>query len=193
MDFHYSEIVDPSIYQTEGLCEGIPLRTHKDPDKETVGALRAQHDWTRLVGPIGLYKGGLGVPYSFMRVTVPECIPERLEIISYANEFAFLYDGSGSPDLGDNQSDVFFMQTSWRTLISTRHVGILSTETIQGVDLIQNIESDRQIIDVFGDGVLSHNLESDNPETETKSNRNGQKRIQLQIMAEMVAIDKERA
>ncbi|KAK4109148.1 terpenoid synthase [Canariomyces notabilis] len=27
-----------------------------------------------------------------MEVTVPECLPERLETISYANEFAFLYD-----------------------------------------------------------------------------------------------------
>lgn len=28
-----------------------------------------------------------------MRVTVPEYLPDRLEIISYANEFTFLYDG----------------------------------------------------------------------------------------------------
>lgn len=28
-----------------------------------------------------------------MSVTVPECLPERLEVISYANEFAFLHDG----------------------------------------------------------------------------------------------------
>ncbi|OJK04169.1 hypothetical protein ASPACDRAFT_57499 [Aspergillus aculeatus ATCC 16872] len=27
-----------------------------------------------------------------MQVTVPECLPERLEVISYTNEFAFLYD-----------------------------------------------------------------------------------------------------
>jgi hypothetical protein len=39
------------------------------------------------------YHGGLGPEFSFVRVTVPECLPERLEIISYANEYAFLYDG----------------------------------------------------------------------------------------------------
>ena len=98
MHFRYSEIIDPSTYDAQGLCDGIPLRMHKDPDKETIGAIRAQRDWARLVGPVGLYKGGLGAPYSFMRVTVPECLPERLEIISYANEFAFLYDGI--PHLG---------------------------------------------------------------------------------------------
>lgn len=38
------------------------------------------------------YKGGLGDPFTFVSVTVPECHPDRLELISYANEFAFLYD-----------------------------------------------------------------------------------------------------
>jgi hypothetical protein len=94
MNFQYSDIVDPSGYETEGLCDGISLRMHKDPLKEIMGATCAQEDWTRLVGPVGHYKGGLGAEYSFIRVTVPECRPERLEIISYASEFAFLYDGS---------------------------------------------------------------------------------------------------
>ena len=97
MQFRYSETIDPSTYHAQGLCDGIPLRMHKDPDKETIGAIRAQRDWARLVGPVGLYRGGLGARYSFIRVTVPECLPDRLEIMSYANEFAFLYDGISYP------------------------------------------------------------------------------------------------
>ena len=97
MEYHYSEIVDPSAYNAQGLCDGIPLRMHKDPDKETNGAIRAQRDWSRLVAAVRLYRGGLGAQYSFIRVTVPECLPERLEIVSYANEFAFLYDGNSNP------------------------------------------------------------------------------------------------
>jgi len=93
MDFRYSEVIDPATYDAQGLCNGISLRMHKDHTRERTGAIRAQRDWTKLIGPVGHYKGGLGTPYSFMRVTVPECQPERLEIISYANEFAFLYDG----------------------------------------------------------------------------------------------------
>jgi len=93
IEFQYSDIVDPSTYESEGLCEGIALRRHRDISLEDKGAIRAQRDWTKLVGPVPDYKGGLGAKYSFMQVTVPECIPERLEIISYANEFAFLYDG----------------------------------------------------------------------------------------------------
>ena len=92
MKFQYSEVVDPSTYDAQGLCEGM-LRMHKNDINERAGVIRAQRDWSRLLGPVGHYKGLLGTPYSFMRVTVPECRPERLEILSYANEFAFLYDG----------------------------------------------------------------------------------------------------
>ena len=98
MEFKYSDVVDPSLYDAEGLCNGISLRNHNDTMKETMGAKRAQKDWSELVAPVDYYKGGLGAKYSFIRVTVPECRPERLEIVSYANEFAFLYDGSaGNP------------------------------------------------------------------------------------------------
>jgi ophiobolin F synthase len=94
MPYQYSTIVDPSTYDTHGLCEGIDLRKHIAGDMEEIGTLRAQEDWRRLVGPVARpYKGGLNSNYSFMTVSVPECIPERLEIISYANEFAFLHDG----------------------------------------------------------------------------------------------------
>lgn len=30
--------------------------------------------------------------YSFISVTIPRCLPKRLKTISYANEFAFLYN-----------------------------------------------------------------------------------------------------
>ncbi|KAL4747484.1 hypothetical protein BDW72DRAFT_206440 [Aspergillus terricola var. indicus] len=93
MEFRYSTEVDPSAYETHGLDGGIRLRVHADPDnKERSGTLRAQNDWNRRVSPVANYKGGLGGPYSFIRACVPECLPERLEIVSYANEFAFLYD-----------------------------------------------------------------------------------------------------
>jgi len=93
MEYKYSTIVDPSTYETEGLCEGIAVRVNVSPDLEEIGTFRAQEDWKRLVGSFDLYKGGLGPKFSFMAVSVPECLPERLAIISYANEFAFLHDG----------------------------------------------------------------------------------------------------
>ena len=93
MQYRYSTAEDPSTYDTEGLCEGIPVRRHVAADLEEIGTFRAQEDWRHHVGPMGGYKGGLGPRYSFMTVSVPECLPDRLEIISYANELAFLHDG----------------------------------------------------------------------------------------------------
>lgn len=93
MEYRYSEIVDPSTYDLEGLCDGIPLRVNRHADLEDIGAIRAQEDWSKHVNPVKSYRGGLGPRFSFMAVSIPECLPERLEIISYANEFAFLHDG----------------------------------------------------------------------------------------------------
>ena len=94
MEYLFSTLMDTSAYETEGLCDGLPLRVHNDPLQEEIGTIRAQEDWSRLVSPLSYYAGGLAAQHSFMAMSVPECIPERLEIISYANEFAFLHDGT---------------------------------------------------------------------------------------------------
>ena len=94
MEYKYSTVIDFSKYDTEGLCPGIDLRTHEAADLEDVGAFRVQEDWRRLVGPLEKpYKGGLGPIFSFITVAVPECLPDRLEITSYALEFGFIHDG----------------------------------------------------------------------------------------------------
>ena len=90
----YSTIIDSSKWDTEGLCKGIDLRRHVAGDLEEVGAFRAQEDYRRLVGPLeNPYRGGLGPELSFMTVAVPECLPDRMEITSYALEFGFIHDG----------------------------------------------------------------------------------------------------
>lgn len=93
MHYEYSHTLARSTYCDDELALGLPLRIHNDPNKEAAGALRAQKDWSRLVSPVRKYHGGLGDRFSFICVTIPECLPERLEIVSYANEYAFLYDG----------------------------------------------------------------------------------------------------
>lgn len=96
MEYQHSRVIDPSEYMSdglEGLCDGIPLREHNDPIREDIGTVRAQEDWNRLVQPLDHYKGGMAARFNLMSIAVPECIPERLEIICYANEFAFLHDG----------------------------------------------------------------------------------------------------
>ncbi|KAK6086429.1 fusicoccadiene synthase [Seiridium cupressi] len=94
MDFRHSEVIDKATYETHGLAGDIELRVHKQSILEIRGTLRVQDDWAKHVSPLPVdgYKGGLSHPYSFTSATIPECLPERLEILSYANEYAFLYD-----------------------------------------------------------------------------------------------------
>lgn len=93
----YSTIVDPSTYDDLGLCSSLPLRVHKFAHLADKGARRAQEDWKRMVGPIKNFTGCLSPRFNGIAVAVPECIPERLEIVTYANEFAFLHDGDYNP------------------------------------------------------------------------------------------------
>ncbi|KAF9889737.1 hypothetical protein FE257_007043 [Aspergillus nanangensis] len=106
MEYKYSTVVDPSTYETHGLCDGIPLRCHESPELEEIETLRCQENWREWVGPLGFYKGGLGPRWNFMAITVPECLPERLGVLGYANELAFLHDDvTDVADYGDAHND----------------------------------------------------------------------------------------
>ena len=99
MENKYSTIIDSSAYDKYGLCDGIDLRRHVAGDLEEVGAFRAQEDWRRLVGPLEKpFRGGLGPDLSFITGAVPACLPERMEITSYALEFGFIHDGAVRPE-----------------------------------------------------------------------------------------------
>ncbi|EED11493.1 geranylgeranyl diphosphate synthase, putative [Talaromyces stipitatus ATCC 10500] len=99
MEFKYSTVIDPTTYETHGLCDGIDLRCHESPELEEIETLRCQENWREWVGPLGFYKGGLGPRWNFMAITVPECLPERLGVLGYANELAFLHDDIHNDDL----------------------------------------------------------------------------------------------
>lgn len=96
MDFQFSRLFDPSEYESQALAgcfDGIALREHHNKTKEDIGVIRAHDDWRNLVQPIDHYKGSLAAKFSFNSISIPECIPDRLEIVAYANEFAFIFDG----------------------------------------------------------------------------------------------------
>lgn len=44
MESKYSVVVDRSKYETEDLCDEIPLRMNTRSDLEDVGTIRAQQD-----------------------------------------------------------------------------------------------------------------------------------------------------
>ncbi|KAL4990612.1 cytochrome P450 [Aspergillus falconensis] len=74
-------------------------------------------------------------PYCFTRACVPECLPERLEIVSHANEFAFLYDDK-MEELIDSKKD-----THARTTL-----GELSSDGVAGRLHLQAAKLQAQVI-----------------------------------------------
>ncbi|KAK0639609.1 isoprenoid synthase domain-containing protein [Cercophora newfieldiana] len=93
MELPHSNLVDPADYETDGLiCDGYQLRVSKYTDLADLGSIRAQQDWSKHVAPTKFYKGTLGDTYDFISLCIPECRPERIEIIAYANEMYFLHD-----------------------------------------------------------------------------------------------------
>lgn len=93
MEYKYSNLIDPSTYDTLGLCESLPLREPKNAHVADVGCLRAQADWRKYVGKVENFTGCMSPRFNALAVAIPESLPERLEITAYANEFAFLHDG----------------------------------------------------------------------------------------------------
>ena len=94
MELEYSILVDPSTYDSDGLCRGIPLRCHVAADLEEVGTFRAIEDYKKMVGPLDDYRGSLGPKFGLLSVWYPAIIPERLERLAYLKEIAFIADGS---------------------------------------------------------------------------------------------------
>lgn len=87
-----SSLIDSSTYDFEDLCDSIPVRISKYEELADKGALRAQDDWKRYVGPTGVFSGCMS-RFNVVALAVPECPPDRLEATTYVAEFAFLYDG----------------------------------------------------------------------------------------------------
>lgn len=206
MDFRYSEHVDPKTYETHGLCDGIELRIHKDPHGEIRGALRCQRDWAKLVAPVNQpFWGTLGDPYSFVRVTIPETLPERLEILSYANEFAFIYDGNSVCHTWQGHwADAFNLDAITEDIDQKLvRLPINSEPRLQhwGWRLLklykyQESINRREILDEFGSSSFTLQQQkdiADRYQQDVALRREGVKQIQGQILKEMIAIDKERA
>ncbi|KAG8162573.1 hypothetical protein KVR01_008338 [Diaporthe batatas] len=167
MEYQYSNLLKPPQCETEGLCDGLLIRKHIAEDLEEIGTFKAQEDWRTLVGPLSHYRGGLGPRHSFMAVSLPECLPERLEIVSYANEFAFLHD------------DVTDILSQQEVNINLEIKGIESALTTDQGD-IQNDE----VLDAFREGARSGQIDASN---------SGKRQMQAKILNTMISIDRPRA
>ncbi|KAH8126288.1 geranylgeranyl pyrophosphate synthase [Trichoderma asperelloides] len=106
IDLKWSYPLDPTSWDDEGLCQGISLRIHVAADLEDIGIFRVAEDWRRMVGPLERpFKGGMSERFGFITCTVPDCRPERMEIISYALEFGFIHDDIVDQNIADAELD----------------------------------------------------------------------------------------
>lgn len=84
--------VDIHQHNTLGLAQDFQLRRHKYECLADAGSREARQDWIKHIGPLDV--AGCVNPWSgnFAAITLPTCRPERLKIITYIFEYAFLHD-----------------------------------------------------------------------------------------------------
>ncbi|KAK3307854.1 isoprenoid synthase domain-containing protein [Chaetomium strumarium] len=93
MEFPNSRLIETSEYPAymDGLSTFIPVRVHRDASLADRGALRAQKDWQRVLGPLPPgFSGTMGPAFNFVAVTMPETLPDRFELVGYIVEMMFL-------------------------------------------------------------------------------------------------------
>ena len=95
MEFKYSSVVDPSTYDDFGLYDSIPLRVSNFGHLADEGSNRARDDWKRYTGKYPETTSGLCPHFHhFLSATIPECLPERMEVLGYLSEFGLSHDGA---------------------------------------------------------------------------------------------------
>ena len=87
-----SRPLDLAQYETQGFCNGYPARRHNHEKEADNGLREARADWVRYIGPVDTAGGCNPFSGHFASLTLPTCKPERLRIISYVFEYAFLHD-----------------------------------------------------------------------------------------------------
>lgn len=93
MELRHSFAVDASEFDGDGLFEGVPLRASKYQVLSDMAIIRADQDWREHVGPLPtVYRGSLHRRYNATAATVPECLPDRIEVVAYMIELGYLFD-----------------------------------------------------------------------------------------------------
>ncbi|OBS27869.1 hypothetical protein FPOA_01811 [Fusarium poae] len=87
-----SDLVEISRFDTRGLGAGYKLRRHKFEHLADAGCHKARSDWIKHVGPLNEFGGCNHVNGNFSAVVLPLCRPDRLELVAYVLEYAFLHD-----------------------------------------------------------------------------------------------------
>ena len=169
MDIQYSSVVDrSSLGNLQGLCDGLDIRLHIDHQVEDLAIIRAHEDWEDNVSPLGNFKGILHPQHSLVSICMPECLPARLDIVAYANEFGFFHD-----DL--------FEGAEPESVCTCAHPPTHSSRLY----LLTGDQGEAALRDVL-EGLQTNEQASD-------QRRSGKTRLQSALILKMLSIDRERA
>ncbi|OJJ72250.1 hypothetical protein ASPBRDRAFT_675371 [Aspergillus brasiliensis CBS 101740] len=136
-----SDPVPRSSSDIQGFCHNYPLRRHKYEDQANKGSQQCRDDWEQYIGPIERW--GCGNPWEghFAAVVLPFCRPDRIAIISYCFEYAFMYDNvvesAAKSTVNINRDDIALDETEYRTVRS-----VTGTKQIQSKMLLDLLSID---------------------------------------------------
>ncbi|PYI01416.1 geranylgeranyl pyrophosphate synthase [Aspergillus sclerotiicarbonarius CBS 121057] len=134
----------------QGFCEAYPLRRHNFEDRANGGSLQCRADWETYIGPTERW--GCCNPWQghFSAVVLPFCRPDRIAVISYIFEYAFLYDNVvesvAKSTLNINADSIGLDEAEYRTVRS-----ITGTKQIQSKMLLELLSIDPQCGEVVLD------------------------------------------
>ncbi|KAL4876926.1 isoprenoid synthase domain-containing protein [Aspergillus karnatakaensis] len=145
-----SFIVERSTPDIGGFCKGYELRRHHHEDKANEGSLRCRADWEAFIGPIERWGSCNPWEGHFGSVVLPFCKPERLAIICYIFEYAFLYDNvvesAAKSNINMDADNIALDETEYRTVRS-----VLGTKQIQSKMLLEMLSIDAPCAEVVID------------------------------------------
>ncbi|KAK4119290.1 terpenoid synthase [Parathielavia appendiculata] len=91
-DERTAETLDLAQYATHGFCQGYPLKRHRYETLDNAGCYEARRDWAKYIGPAREFGGCNPFDGNFTSLVLPLCKPERLKLIAYIIEYAFIHD-----------------------------------------------------------------------------------------------------
>ncbi|RAH78110.1 geranylgeranyl pyrophosphate synthase [Aspergillus japonicus CBS 114.51] len=132
----FSALVPRDTSDLHGFCHGCPLRRHKSEHKANEGSLQLRADWEKYVGPIERWGSCNPWEGHFGAVVLPCCRPERMAIVNYIFEYAFMYDNvvesAAKSTINAHADDIALDETEYRTVRS-----VTGTKQVQSKMLLE--------------------------------------------------------
>ncbi|KAJ5813261.1 geranylgeranyl pyrophosphate synthase [Penicillium pulvis] len=142
-----SYLVSRPVPDIDGFCHNYTLRRHKYEQNANEGSSRCRDDWRKYIGPIERWGSCNPFDGHFASVVLPLCKPERLALVSYVFEYAFLYDNVlesvSKVSLDEGNDNIVLNETEYRTVRSTT-----GTKQIQSKMLLELLEIDKPCAEV---------------------------------------------